>query len=86
VQLHAQALNLALPCNAEKQHQLALRLSRTLLRPKRLTIEAADKPSTTDVGEALSIPELAATFSGECPRGTHTSSLLPLPGRSMYKR
>jgi hypothetical protein len=64
VQLHTQAITLTLPCTPERQHQLALKLSRTLLQPKRLAIEAANEPCSTDVGEALSIPELAATFSG----------------------
>jgi hypothetical protein len=63
VQLHAESLTLTLPSNAQRQHQLALQLSRTLLQPKRLTIKAAEEPCNTDVGEALSIPELAATFS-----------------------
>jgi hypothetical protein len=63
VQAHAHTLHLTLPCNAEGQRQLALKLSRTLLRPRRLIIYAAEWPCLIDVGEALSIPELAPTLS-----------------------
>jgi hypothetical protein len=63
VQLHEQSLTLTLPCNPTREHALALRLSSTLLHPQRLTLRVADRPRPTDVGEALSIPELATTLS-----------------------
>jgi hypothetical protein len=61
--MHAEKVSIELPCNVEDEHQLALRLSGTLLCPRRLCIVAAYNGYEKDPGEALGIPELSKVFS-----------------------
>jgi hypothetical protein len=65
VELHAETVELNLPFSIGGQHQQALRLARTALRPKSLTIKpwARQIPGSYDMGEGLAVPELASTLA-----------------------